>query len=273
VAAWNGLAVAALAEAGALIERPELVDAARQTAEMLERVHWNADTARLTRTSRDAVAGQQNPGVLEDYADVAEGLLALYAVTGETRWFHFAGRLLDVVLDEFRDESGLFYDTAAHGEALIFRPADPTDNATPGGTSAAAGALLTYAALTGSGRHREAAEQALGFTGALAARAPRFAGWGLAVAEALVDGPREVAIVGEKGDAADGLREMHRAALSSTAPGLVIAVTPPAGDDGDVPELLSGRPAIAGEPTAYVCRGFVCQAPTTELSVLRSELA
>ena len=273
VAAWNGLAVAALAEAGALLERPELVTAARQTAEMLERVHWNAETARLTRTSRDAVAGHQNPGVLEDYADVAEGLLALYAVTGETRWFHFAGRLLDVVLEEFRDETGLFFDTAADSEALIFRPADPTDNATPGGTSAAAGALLTYAALTGSGRHREAAEQALGFTGALAERAPRFAGWGLAVAEALADGPREVALVGEKGAAADSLREMHRAALASTAPGLVIAVTPPEEDDGVPPELLSGRPAVGGEPTAYVCRGFVCQAPTTELSVLRSELA
>ncbi|NUR63504.1 MAG: thioredoxin domain-containing protein [Catenulispora sp.] len=273
VAAWNGLAVAALAEAGALIERPELVDAARKTAEMLENVHWNPETARLTRTSRDTVAGHQNPGVLEDYADVAEGLLALYAVTGETRWFHFAGRLLDVVLDEFRDETGLFFDTASNGEALIFRPADPTDNATPGGTSAAAGALLTYAALTGSGRHREAAEQALGFTGALAERAPRFAGWGLAVAEALADGPREVAIVTEKGNEVEGLRQMHHAALSSTAPGLVIAVSPPQGDDGETPELLNGRPAIAGEPTAYVCRGFVCQAPTTELSVMSSELA
>jgi uncharacterized protein YyaL (SSP411 family) len=314
VAAWNGLAVAALAEAGALTDRPELVEAARQTAEMLERVHWDDKAARLTRTSRDGVAGHQNLGVLEDYADVAEGLLALYAVTGETRWYRFAGKLLDVVLDEFRDDDGLFYDTAVHGEALIFRPADPTDNATPGGTSAAAGALLTYAALTGSGRHREAAEQALHFTGALAERAPRFAGWGLAVAEALADGPREVAIVGGGGDAdAAGLREMHRAALVSTAPGLVIAVTPPisgSADDSrtadsqttdmqlagtrtsdeadaadaagpktaetqtdDTPDLLRGRPAIAGEPTAYVCRGFVCQAPTTELSSLTRQLA
>ncbi|GAA1972195.1 thioredoxin domain-containing protein [Catenulispora subtropica] len=278
VAAWNGLAVAALAEAGALTGRPELVDAARQTAEMLERVHWDDKASRLTRTSRDGVAGQQNPGVLEDYADVAEGLLALYAVTGETRWYRLAGKLLDVVLDEFRDEDGLFYDTASDGEALIFRPADPTDNATPGGTSAAAGALLTYGALTGSGRHREAAEQALRFTGALAERAPRFAGWGLAVAEALVDGPREVAVVGEAADAekAAGLRAMHQAALAATAPGLVIAVTPPAGevpDAAEAPELLRGRPAIAGEPTAYVCRGFVCQAPTTELSELRSQLA
>ncbi|MEY9929992.1 uncharacterized protein YyaL (SSP411 family) [Catenulispora sp. GP43] len=296
VAAWNGLAVAALAEAGALTGRSELVAAARQTAAMLERVHWDDKTARLTRTSRDGVAGAQNPGVLEDYADVAEGLLALYAVTGEPRWFGFAGRLLDVVLDEFRDESGLFYDTAGDAEALIFRPADPTDNATPGGTSAAAGALLTYAALTGSGRHREAAEQALQFTGALAEKAPRFAGWGLAVAEALADGPREVAIVGEwDGVELDGVerdggegssqafRELHLTALRSTAPGLVIAVTPPsaaakdapASSDHDhttLPELLSDRPTINGEPAAYVCRGFVCQAPTTEVTSLATEL-
>jgi uncharacterized protein len=311
VAAWNGLAVAALAEAGALTGRPELVAAARQTAEMLERVHWDDKTSRLTRTSRDGVAGAQNPGVLEDYADVAEGLLALYAVTGEPRWFGFAGRLLDVVLDEFRDESGLFYDTAGDAETLIFRPADPTDNATPGGTSAAAGVLLTYAALTGSGRHREAAEQALHFTGALAEKAPRFAGWGLAVAEALADGPREVAIVGEweaggepeagggsetaSGSEAGGgagsseaFRELHLTALRSNAPGLVIAVTPPTvPDDGThgtsetpetpetpetLPELLSDRPTINGEPAAYVCRGFVCQAPTTQVTVLTSEL-
>ena len=297
VAAWNGLAVAALAEAGAVTGRPELVAAARQTAEMLERVHWDGKAGRLTRTSRDGVAGSQNPGVLEDYANVAEGLLALYGVTGEPRWFAFAGRLLDVVLDEFRDESGLFYDTAADAETLIFRPADPTDNASPAGTSAAAGALLTYAALTGSGRHREAAEQALRFTGALAEKAPRFAGWGLAVAEAVADGPREVAIVGEwgagtsdgagTGDRADkgdsgadespssqAFRALHQIVFASSAPGLVIAVTPPVGTaDGEtLPELLSDRPTINGEPAAYVCRGFVCQTPTTDLSELALQL-
>jgi uncharacterized protein YyaL (SSP411 family) len=302
VAAWNGLAVAALAEAGALTGRPELVRAARQTAEMLERIHWDGEAKRLTRTSRDGVAGAQNPGVLEDYADVAEGLLALYAVTGEPRWYAFAGRLLEVVLDRFRDESGLFFDTADDSETLIFRPADPTDNATPGGTSAAASALLTYAALTGSGRHREAAEQALRFTGALAEKVPRFAGWGLAAAEALADGPREVAIVGEwsgagaaqnaegseeiektegKGEKESAFRALHLVALRSTAPGLVIAVTPPAvtppaGADqepADLPELLEGRPTIAGEPAAYVCRGFVCQTPTTDLTSLSHQLS
>jgi len=284
VAGWNGLAIAALAEAGVLTGRPELVEKARQTAEMLQSIHWDDKANRLSRTSRDGVAGGQNTGVLEDYANLAEGLLALYAVTGEPRWFAFAGRLLDVVLEAFRDESGLFYDTAADAETLIFRPADPTDNATPGGTSAAAGALLTYAALTGSGRHREAAEQALRFSGALAEKAPRFAGWGLAVAEAVADGPREVAIVGEGGEGAgeggaagEAFRNLHLTALRSTAPGLVIAVTPPDGATGGaagetLPGLLDDRPTVNGEPAAYVCRGFVCQTPTTDLTELAEQL-
>ena len=272
VAAWNGLAIAALAEAGALTEREDLLDAARAAADLLLSVHWDTGSRRLVRTSRDGRAGAANPGVLEDYADVAEGLLALYAVTGETRWFTAAGEVLDVVLAEFRDEDGTFHDTAADAEALIFRPSDPADNATPSGASAAAGALLTYASLTGSGRHREAAEEALRVPLTLAGRAPRFAGWGLGVAEALVDGPREVAVIGNPDDA--GTRALHRRALRSTAPGLVLAVSPEIGTNSeDHPELLRERPMMDGKATAYMCRGFVCEAPTTDADELGRQLS
>jgi uncharacterized protein len=278
VAAWNGLAIAALAEAGALTEREDLVDAARTAADLLLSVHWDAGSRRLVRTSRDGRAGAANPGVLEDYGDVAEGLLALYAVTGETRWFTAAGEVLDVVLAEFRDEDGTFHDTAADAEALIFRPSDAADNATPSGASAAAGALLTYASLTGSGRHREAAEEALRVPLTLAGRAPRFAGWGLAVAEALVDGPREVAVIGDPDDA--GTRALHRRALRSTAPGLVLAVSAEIRKDGENaedieshPELLRERPMKDGKATAYMCRGFVCEAPTTDADELGRQLS
>jgi uncharacterized protein YyaL (SSP411 family) len=272
VAAWNGLAIAALAEAGVLTERGELVDAARTAAELLVSVHWDEGAGRLIRTSRDAHPGSANPGVLEDYANVAEGFLALHAVTGETRWFTHAGRLLDVVLEAFVDEDGVFYDTASDAEALIFRPSDPSDNATPSGSAAAAGALLTYAALTGSSRHREAAEQALRFPAALATRAPRFAGWGLAVAEALMDGPREVAVIGRSLDD-PATRALHLKALRSTAPGLVVALSTPVEEDAtDVPELLRHRPLVDGKPAAYVCRGFVCQAPTTDVTELGRQL-
>ncbi|MFF6993511.1 thioredoxin domain-containing protein [Streptomyces sp. NPDC008313] len=266
VAAWNGLAVAALAETGAYFGRPDLVDAAIAAADLLVRVHLD-DRARLTRTSKDGRAGA-NAGVLEDYADVAEGFLALTSVTGEGVWLEFAGFLLDHVLGQFTDaESGALYDTAADAERLIRRPQDPTDNATPSGWSAAAGALLGYAAQTASEPHRTAAERASGVVKALGPRAPRFTGWGLAVAEALLDGPREVAVVGPEGDPAT--EALHRTALLGTAPGAVVAAGTP--DSGELP-LLAGRPLVDGRPAAYVCRGFTCDAPTTDREHLRTAL-
>ncbi len=270
VAAWNGLAVAALAETGALLGRPDLVAAAERVADLLLAVHLVEEPAagpdghprvRLRRVSRDGVAGAP-AGVLEDYADVAEGLLALHAVTGETAWLTAAGGLLDTVLEAFADGTGGFYDTPADGTdaaiAAVGRPSDPTDSAYPGGWSAAAGALLGYAAVTGSSRHREAAEAALGVVASVGPQAPRAVGWGLAVAEALLDGPREVAVVGPDGD----LRRaaLHAVALAGTAPGAVVAVGLP---DAPGEPLLAGRPLVGDVPAAYVCREFVCLAPTT----------
>ncbi|MET9897504.1 thioredoxin domain-containing protein [Streptomyces sp. NPDC006446] len=266
VAAWNGLAVAALAETGAYFDRPDLVEAAIGAADLLVRLHMD-DRARLARTSKDGRVGA-HAGVLEDYADVAEGFLALTSVTGEGVWLEFAGFLLDHVLAQFTDaESGALYDTAADAERLIRRPQDPTDNATPSGWSAAAGALLSYAAQTGAEPHRTAAERALGVVKALGPRAPRFIGWGLAVAEALLDGPREVAVVGEGSDPAT--TALRRAALLGTAPGAVVAVGVPESDE--LP-LLSGRPLVDGKPAAYVCRNFACDAPTTDPDRLRTAL-
>ncbi len=266
VAAWNGLAVAALAETGAYFDRPDLVEAALGAADLLVRLHLD-EHARLARTSKDGRVGA-NAGVLEDYADVSEGFLALASVTGEGVWLEFAGFLLDHVLVQFTDEeSGTLYDTAADAEKLIRRPQDPTDNATPSGWSAAAGALLSYAAQTGAEPHRAAAERALGVVKALGPRAPRFIGWGLATAEALLDGPREVAVVGPVDDPAT--KELHRAALLATAPGAVVAVGAP---DSDELPLLAERLLVSGEPTAYVCRNFTCDAPTTDVDRLREAL-
>jgi uncharacterized protein YyaL (SSP411 family) len=267
VAAWNGLAIAALAEAGAYFDRPDLVDAALAAADLLVRVHLD-EQVRLSRTSRDGRAGA-GAGVLEDYADVAEGFLALASVTGEGVWLEFAGLLLDHVLTRFTDaESGALYDTAADAEKLIRRPQDPTDNAAPSGWTAAAGALLTYAAHTGAESHRTAAERALGVVRTLGPRVPRFIGWGLAVAEALLDGPREVAVVGPApGD--EAARALHRTALLGTAPGAVVAYGTPGTEEFP---LLAGRALIGGEPTAYVCRHFTCDAPTTDADRLRDAL-
>jgi uncharacterized protein len=270
VAAWNGLAIAALAETGALLEAPEYLSAALAAAELLGRVHL--DDARLVRTSRGGEPGT-GTGVLEDYADVAEGFLAMCAVTGDASWLDRAGRLLDVALEHFADGEGGFFDTADDAERLVRRPRDPTDNATPSGQSAVAGALLTYAGYTGSSRHRDAAERALGVAGALAERFPRYAGWGLAVAEALRDGPREVAVVGPADDAST--RALRRAALAATAPGLVLAVGDPVADAATVERipLLHDRPLVHGRPAAYVCRHFVCDRPVTSEAELRATLA
>ncbi|MFH9753969.1 thioredoxin domain-containing protein [Streptomyces griseus] len=263
VAAWNGLAIAALAETGAYFDRPDLVERATEAADLLVRVHLG-EVARLTRTSKDGRAGD-NAGVLEDYGDVAEGFLALAAVTGEGAWLEFAGFLLDIVLEQFTGEGGQLYDTAHDAEQLIRRPQDPTDSATPSGWTAAAGALLSYAAYTGSEAHRTAAEGALGVVKALGPRVPRFVGWGLAVAEALLDGPREVAVAGPVGG------ELHRTALLGRAPGAVVAAGEGPGAGAEFP-LLVDRPLVGGEPTAYVCRHFVCDAPTTDAGELAGKL-
>ncbi|MFE1436675.1 thioredoxin domain-containing protein [Streptomyces griseoaurantiacus] len=266
VAAWNGLAIAALAETGAYFDRPDLVDAAVRAADLLVRLHLD-EHGRLTRTSKDGRAGA-HAGVLEDYADVAEGFLALAQVTGEGVWLEFAGLLLGHVRTRFTGEEGTLFDTASDAEKLIRRPQDPTDNATPSGWTAAAGALLSYAAHTGSETHRTAAEQALGVVRTLGPRAPRFVGWGLAVAEALLDGPREVAVVGPSLDDPD-TSALHRTALLGTAPGAVVA----AGAEGSEEfPLLADRPLRRGAPAAYVCRNFVCEAPTSDAEELRAAL-
>ncbi|MFI1199224.1 thioredoxin domain-containing protein [Streptomyces sp. NPDC020883] len=268
VASWNGLAIAALAETGAYFDRPDLVQAATDAADLLIRVHMDWQ-ARLHRTSRDGTPGT-NSGVLDDYANVAEGLLALSSVTGEGVWVEFAGFLLDTVLVQFTAPDGTLYDTAADAERLIRRPQDPTDNATPSGWTAAAGALLSYAALSGSSLHRDAAERALGVVTALGGRAPRFIGWGLAAAEAALDGPREVAVVGPPDDPAT--RALHRAALLGTAPGTVVALGAPGEDDAVEVPLLMARPLVDGRPAAYVCRRFACEQPTTDPEELAERL-
>jgi uncharacterized protein YyaL (SSP411 family) len=265
VAAWNGLAIAALAETGLLLGEPAFVAAARGAAELLARVHRRG--GRLARTSRDGVASG-SAGVLDDYACVAEGLLALSGVTGEARWVVLAGELLDTALARFGDGSGGFYDTADDGEALVYRPADPADGPSPSGAFAVAGALLSYSALTGSTPHREAAAAALAILGPIASRFPRAAGSGLAVAEALISGPAEVAIVGPAADRRTA--GLHQAALQAAPPGAVLAL----GDgvsDGGIP-LLEARGLVGGAPAAYVCRGFACLAPVTEPEALRAAL-
>ncbi len=263
VTSWNGLALAALAEAGVLLRRADLVAAAETAAALVLDLHLG--DGMLRRTSRGGVVGTA-PGVLDDHGNLAEGLLALHQATGERRWAAAAQSLLDTALDRFVDEHGILHDTANDAAPLFARPAGRTDNAEPAGASALAGALLTSAALTGSHRHREAASGALDACGPVAEQDPRFAGWALAVAEAAVAGPLQVAVVGD-GGAAQALLDV---AFAAASPGVVVVHGMP--DAAGVP-LLADRPLVQGGAAAYVCRGFVCEQPITDPALLRVALA
>jgi uncharacterized protein YyaL (SSP411 family) len=157
VAAWNGLAITALVRAGIVLGHSEYVDAAAGAAELIRTVHVDQATGRLHRTSRDGVAGTAH-GVLEDYAAYAQGCLTLFGVTGKIEWFETAQALLDRALEQFVAD-GSYFDTAADAEELVWRPQDPTDNASPSGVSLAAEAFTTLASLTGSVRYEQGAER------------------------------------------------------------------------------------------------------------------
>src|SRR5690606_12671052 len=271
VAAWNGLAITALAEYASVARSAAPEEAARAArlataaGDFLARVHVVG--GRLRRVSRAGVVGEP-AGVLEDYGCVAEAFCALHQLTGEGRWLTLAGTLLDAALDHFAAGDGAYFDTADDAEQLVARPADPTDNASPSGASALIAALVSYSALTGDTRYREEAERGLAALAQLIARHARFAGYSAAAAEALLAGPPEIAVV------VDGAGSPAENPLVATAwrlapPGAVIVAGHE--DQAGVP-LLAGRPAVGGAPTAYVCRGFVCHRPVTTVEELAEQL-
>jgi uncharacterized protein YyaL (SSP411 family) len=266
VTAWNGLAIAALAEAGVLLGEPHLLVAAREAAELVRSVHSAA--GRLRRTSRAGRAGDA-AGVAEDYGNLVDGLLMLHQATGEPSWLDASGELLEVVLTRFGADDGGYFDTAADAEQLVRRPRDPADNAAPSGQSAVITALIGYSALTGSLAHRQAAERALASVGALGAAQPRFLGWGLAAAEALLAGPVEVAIVGERVVVGAAVGPLSSLAWRARPPGAVIVSGEP--NQYGLP-LLADRPLLDGAPAAYVCRGMVCERPVGTAEQLAAAL-
>ncbi|WP_219419217.1 thioredoxin domain-containing protein [Pseudonocardia nigra] len=267
VTAWNGLAILALAEGGAATGRPEWIAAAAEATELLLRLHLV--DGRLRRSSRDGVVGAA-AGVLEDYACLADGLLALHQATGSPRWLRAATDLLDVALQHFADPErpGTFYDTADDAEALLHRPHEITDNATPCGSSALASALLTASVLVDDPtRYRAAAEDALRAAGVVAEKHPRFGGHWLTAAEAMVRGPLQVAVVGAGDDPACARLVAHARHI---APGGTVVV--PGEPDAEGVPLLADRPLVHGGPAAYVCRGFVCERPSRTLEELTASL-
>ncbi|MBU3705843.1 MAG: thioredoxin domain-containing protein [Mycobacterium sp.] len=264
VTAWNGLAITALAEASVALDDPSLLDAAQRCAASIVELH--IVDGRLRRASLGGRVGQ-SAAILEDHAMLATGLLSLHQLTGQASWLVTATDLIDIALRHFADPDrpGRWFDAADDAEQLMVRPADPVDGATPSGASAIAEALLTAAHLVDAdraGRYGEAAAEALLAASPLLARAPRSAGHWLAVAEAAVRGPLQVAVSTEGADS-DLL-----AAARRMAPGGTVVV----GGAADSAPLLAGRGRVGGADAAYVCRGRVCDLPVIGAAELASAL-
>ncbi len=264
ITAWNGLAITALAEAAVALDNPGLAVAAQRCAGELLELHLVE--GRLRRASLGGRVGEST-AILEDYGALATGLLSVYQLSGDARWCEAATGLLDTALAHFADPEnpGRWFDSADDAEALMLRPADPLDGATPSGAALITEALLTAAYLVEAEpgeRYRQAAADALAAHAALLARAPRSAGHWLAVAEAHVRGPLQVAVACDSPDSAL-LAEARR-----LAPGGTIVVGGAAGSS----ELLIGRDRIDGADAAYICRGPVCDLPVRGAAELAAAL-
>jgi len=268
IAAWNGLAIAAFADAGLAFGRQDYLDAAaRAAARILEELIIGG---RLHRTLQDGVA--RHLGQLEDYADVILGLVQLYAATFESRWLVAARRLSDDMIGLFADvEWHGFFATGADAPALLVRMRDLEDQPTPSGSSQAAFVLVRLAGLTGRTDYLELAERTLAVIGEEIARLPLAFGTALCVVDRLTRPRREIAILGDPGDPAT--RALVEVARDHAGPGDVIACADPADADAlAAAPLLSDRPLVDGAPAAYVCESFACLAPVTSPGALRAAL-
>jgi uncharacterized protein len=262
VTAWNGLAITALAEASVALERPEFLFAAVECARRLLDLH--VVDGRVRRASLGGRVGD-SAGILEDHGALATALLTLYQLTGFG--LSEAVGLLDTVLEHFADpdQPGRWFDTADDAEKLVVRPGDPIDGATPSGASLMAEALLTAAHLMSDDRadaYARAAAQTLSAHSVLLQKSPRSGGHWLAVAEAAVRGPLQIAVACDPGESA------LLSAARRLAPGGAIVV----GGATGASALLAERPRVQGRDTAYVCRGQVCDRPVHTAGELSAAL-
>jgi hypothetical protein len=270
IAAWNGLMLRALAEAARALDHPGYLAAAETNAAFLLDALGGAE-GRLCRTWR---AGRAKlDGYLEDYAAVANGLLSLYEATGAIRWFSAARDLADALLDRFWDEElGAFFDTAHDAAALIGRPRELTDNATPSGTSLACECLLRLAALTGEARYREVAARVLLSLAGAAVDQPSAFGHLLCALDDLIGPMREIAVIGTVDDPATAA--LLAAVNGAFRPRTVLArMAPGDGAATRAVPLLADRVLMEGKPAAYVCQNFACRLPTTDPAQLIAQLA
>jgi uncharacterized protein YyaL (SSP411 family) len=268
--AWNALAIGAFAEAGRALDEPTYVQAATRCAEFVL-MHLRDDVGRLLRSWRDGVAGR--PGFADDYAVMASACLTLYETTFELRWFEEAVTLADELIRLFHDDGrGGFFQTGSDAEALVLRPKELYDNATPSGNSVAADVLLRLALFTGDASYEHAGVSALRLIRDAMAGAPTGFGQALCALDLYVGPSNEVAIIGDP--SSDDTRALVAEVTGAVyRPNVVLAVAAP-GDERaalGVP-LLRDRVAKDGAPTAYVCERFACKLPATDAATLGRQL-
>ncbi len=265
VASWNGLMIRAFVEAARAFGRDDYREAAEKAGRYLA-----TTLVRDGRVSRSSLDGRvSGPGMLEDHAAVALAFLDLYGLTFDTSWLLLSRTITERTIERFRDtESETWYDTAVDHERLIVRPREVTDNATPSGTSLTAELLLAWAELDDIHEWRSMAERVVSSVGEAIAQYPQALGHLAGVADAIVNGSTQVAIVGDVDHSR--LREMVRRIGAIFTPALTLAGGDPLAEAQ--PALMRDRAAIGGVPTAYVCRGFTCDLPTSEPDELERQL-
>lgn len=267
---WNGLMLAAIAESARV-----LADVSQQASNYLNLATRNAQflitnlrpDGKLRRSCRDGKTTHEV--FLEDYAALILGLLELYQTDFNAQWFAAAKELADEMIEKFSDPNGGFFDTPNDGENLLFRPKDVQDNATPSGNALACEALLKLAAYTDDGKYRDIAEKAFGLVTKFVMQYPLGFGRWLTAANLATGKMKQVAAVGEVGD--PDFQRLIKAIRSEYRPGMVVAASS-VSEKYNPPALLHDRPKMNGKATVYVCEGFVCKQPTTEVGTLIEQL-
>ena len=249
ITSWNGLALAALAEAGRMLERPDLLEVATRLAEVLTA----GELVRSRRAGRASV-----PGFLDDHANAAHGLYELHVATGDLRWLHESRRVALLAVERFADdEHGGFFMSARDAEALVTRRKDLDDHPTPSGNSMLAFVLVRLARIWGDDELERAAAGVFRLLLPMLARSPSAFGWTLAALDLYLAPARELALLAAPED------DVVRAALAGWDPHAVVAFGP----DEDVP-LLAGKTRVDGRPTLYECERFACRAPVTDADAI-----
>jgi len=259
VTSWNGLAIRALAEAGAVVGDRRLVHAAQEAASFIR--DSLVVSGRLMRSWRGG--HPSGPGFADDHASLALAYFALYQATGDASWFREAQRLVDTLIELFADSRGGFFTSGTDAETPLARTKDLTDSPMPSANAMAAEALFTTSMFTGRSDLRALAERTLLSSTAVARSSPMAAGHALGVLHTMLDDPREVAITGP------AAAELAAVVWEEFRPGVVLAVDT-TGRSAETVPLLEGR--WSDETLAYVCRGFECDLPVSTTDDLRGLL-